>query len=154
MKSFFLNCGKKRCCLSNYPCRETDRANRPGAVFILCVCVVPKDRNEDSEDQLVQDVCLSQTAEAIRAWSNDARLSMLYKIRSSLAHCPTLEDKTGPPPHHVIDTRDKQFTLLTTRTQYRGSSSFLPKTIRDCNSLPMKVVEAFRVKGIKLQNYL
>ena len=38
-------------------------------------------------------------------------------------------------------THDKQFTLLTTRTQYRGSS-FLPKTIRDWNSLPMEVVEA------------
>ena len=38
-------------------------------------------------------------------------------------------------------THNKQFTLLTTRTQYRGSS-FLPKTIRDWNLLPMEGMEA------------
>ena len=38
-------------------------------------------------------------------------------------------------------SHDKQLTLLTTRTLYRGSS-FLPKTTRDRNSQPMEVVEA------------
>ena len=71
------------------------------------------------------------------------RLLMLYKIQSGLAHCPTLKAKLVPLPSRQRRTHDKQLTLLTTRTQYRGSSrSFLPKTIRDWNSLPMKVVEA------------
>ena len=66
---------------------------------------------------------------------------MLYKIQSGLAHCPTLEAKLVPLLSRQPRTHDKQLTLLTTRTQYRGSS-FLPKTIRDWNSFPMKVVEA------------
>ena len=76
------------------------------------------------------------------------RLLMLYKIQSGLAHCPTLKAKLVPLPSSQRRTHDKQLTLLTARTQYRGSS-FLPKTIRDWNSLPMKVV-----KGIKPKNYL
>ena len=66
---------------------------------------------------------------------------MLYKIQSGLAHCPTLKSKLFPLPSRQRLTHDKQFTLLTTRTQYRGSP-FLPKTIKDWNSLPMEVVEA------------
>ena len=66
---------------------------------------------------------------------------MLYKIQSGLAHCPTLKAKLVPLPSRQRRTHDKQLTLLTARTQYRGSS-FLPKTTRDWNSLPMKVVEA------------
>ena len=69
------------------------------------------------------------------------RLLMLYKIQSGLAHCPTLKAKLVPLPSCQRLAHDKQLTLLTTRTQYRGSS-FLPKTIKDWNSLPMKVVEA------------
>ena len=69
------------------------------------------------------------------------RLLMLYKIQSGLAHCPTLKAKLVPLPSCQWCTHDKQLTLLTTRTQYRGSS-FLPKTIRDWNLLPMKVMEA------------
>ena len=69
------------------------------------------------------------------------RLLMLYKIQSGLAHCPSLKAKPVPLPSRQRHTHDKQFTLLTTRTQYRGSS-FLPKTIRDWNLLPMEVVES------------
>ena len=69
------------------------------------------------------------------------RLSMLNKILNGLAYCPTLKSKLVPLPSRQRCTHDSQFTLLTTRTQYRGSS-FLPKTIRDWNSLPMEVVEA------------
>ena len=69
------------------------------------------------------------------------RLLMLYKIQGGLAHCPTLKAKLVPLPSRQRCTHDKQLTLLTTRTQYRGSS-FLPKTIRDWDSLPMEVVEA------------
>ena len=53
----------------------------------------------------------------------------------------TLKAKLVPLPSHQRLTHDKQLTLLTARTQYSGSS-FLPKTIRDWNSLPMEVVEA------------
>ena len=78
-------------------------------------------------------------------WSNEARLAacmlMLYKIQSGLAHCPTLKDKLVPLPSHQRRTNDRQFTLLTTRTQCRGTS-ILPETIMDWNSLPMEVVEA------------
>ena len=73
------------------------------------------------------------------------RLLMLYKIQSGLARCPTLKVKAKlvPLPSRQRRTHDKQPTLLTSRTQSRGSS-FLPKTIRDWNSLPMamRVVEA------------
>ena len=69
------------------------------------------------------------------------RLLMLYKIQSGPAHCPTLKAELVRLPSRQRRTHDKQLTLLTTRTHYRGSS-FLPKTIRDWNSLPMKVVEA------------
>ena len=65
------------------------------------------------------------------------RLLMLYKIQSGLAHCPTLKAKLVPLPSRQRHTHDKQRILLTTRTQYRGSS-FLPKTIRDWNFYPWK----------------
>ena len=77
------------------------------------------------------------------------RLLMLYKIQSGLAHCPTLKAKLVPLEQH---THHKQHILLTTRTQYRGSSflsSFLPKTIRDWNLLPMEVM-VFRYPTKKL----
>ena len=94
----------------------------------------------------------------LEQWRQTCRLLMLYKIQSGLAHCPTLKAKLAPLPSCQRCTHDKQLTLLTTRTQYRGSS-FLPKTNRDWNSLPMKVVEAptpwcFWVKAINLKNYL
>ena len=73
--------------------------------------------------------------------SNLVQTCRLYKIQSGLAHCPTLKSKLVPLPPRQWHTHNKQLTLLTTRTQYRGSS-FLPKTIRDWNLLPMKVVEA------------
>ena len=76
------------------------------------------------------------------------RLLMLYKIQSGLAHCPTVKAKLVPLPSRQRHTHDKQLTLLTARTQYRGSS-FLPKTIRDWNSLPMKVVEAPTLDAFK-----
>ena len=44
-------------------------------------------------------------------------LSMLYKIQSGLAHCPMLKAKLVPLPSHQRRIHDKQFTLLTTRTQ-------------------------------------
>ena len=69
------------------------------------------------------------------------RLLMLFKIQSGLAHCPTLKSKLVPLPSRQRHTHDKKLPLLTTRTQYRDSS-FLSKTIRDWNWLPMKVVEA------------
>ena len=74
-------------------------------------------------------------------WRQTCRLLMLYKIQSGLAHCPTLKAKLVPLPSRQWCTHDKQLTLLTTRTQHRGSS-FLPKTIRDWNLLPIKVVGA------------
>ena len=77
----------------------------------------------------------------LEQWCQTCRLLLLYKIQSGLAHCPTLKAKLVPLPSHQRCTHDKQLTLLTTRTQYRGSS-FLPKAIRDWNLLPMKVVEA------------
>ena len=69
------------------------------------------------------------------------RMLMLYKIQSGLAHCPTLKARLVPLPSRQRRIHDKHFTQLTTRTQYRDSY-FLPKTIRDWNSLPMEVVEA------------
>ena len=85
--------------------------------------------------------CFSQQQFLQRLSSCTCRLLMLYKIQSGLAHCPTLKAKLVPRPSRQRRTHDKQLTLLNTRTQYRGSS-FFPKTIRDWNSLPMKVVEA------------
>ena len=65
------------------------------------------------------------------------RLLMLYIIQSGLAHCPTLKAKLVPLPSRQQHTHDKQRILLTTRTQYRGSS-FLPKTIRAGICYPWK----------------
>ena len=44
-------------------------------------------------------------------------LLMLYKIQSGLAHCPMLKAKLVPLPSRQRCIHDKQFTLLTTRTQ-------------------------------------
>ena len=86
------------------------------------------------------------------------RLLMLYKIQSGPAHCPTLKAELVPLPSRQRRTHDKLLTLLTTRTQHRGSSR-LSKTIRDWNSLPMEVMEAptrdaFVSRVFKLKNYL
>ena len=86
------------------------------------------------------------------------RLSMLYKIQSGLAHCPTLKAKLAPLPSHQLRTHDTQFTLLTTRTQYRGSSSLpqnhqgLELTTHGSGGGPHPW--RFNVEGIKLNNYL
>ena len=77
-------------------------------------------------------------------WSNDARLLDCWcctKSRVALHIAPPWKPNWSPLPSRQRCTHDKQLTLLTTRTQYRGCS-FLPKTIRDWNSLPMEIVEA------------
>ena len=72
----------------------------------------------------------------LRGWSNDATDSTDLSVdcRCSTKNpewpctLPHPESQTGPPP--ITSTThpcDKQLTLLTTRTHYRGSS-FLPKT--------------------------
>ena len=91
-------------------------------------------------------------------------LSLSLSLPLSLSHTHThththtfkesWKAKLVPLPSCQQHTHDKQLTLLTTRTQYRGSS-FLPKNIRDWNSLPMKVVEAptFDTFGSRVSNW-
>ena len=70
-----------------------------------------------------------------------SRLSMLFKIKNDLAHCPIINSKLVPLPARQRRSHNKQFQLITCRTQYRGSS-FLPRTVRDWNGLPVEVVDA------------
>ena len=70
-----------------------------------------------------------------------SRLSMLYKIDNSLAHCPTIKSKLVPLPARQRRSPSRQLKLITCRTQYRGSS-FLPRTVRDWNGLPENAVGA------------
>ena len=73
-----------------------------------------------------------------------ARLGLLYKIHHGLVQCPTIKSKLVPPPPRQRRTHNQQFRLINIRTQYRGGS-FLPRTIRDWNSLPSEVIEAATV---------
>ena len=77
-----------------------------------------------------------------------SRLCVMYKIYNGLVHCPIIKTKLvqpQPPPHpRQRRTHCQQLSLITTRTQYRGGS-FLPRTIRDWNSLSKDAVEATTV---------
>ena len=115
---------------SRSTCRSTD--NKQAAHFFL---------NRFRKISSVNTVLEALGWPTLEQPRQTCRLLMLYKIQSGLAHCPTLKAKLVPLPSHQRRTHDKQLTLLTTRTQYRGSS-FLPKTTRDWNWLPMEVVEA------------
>ena len=76
-----------------------------------------------------------------------AKLSMIYQIRHGLVGCSTLKSKLVPPPPRQRRGHDQQFNIIITRTPYRGAS-FLPRTIREWNVLPHKVVEAPTVDTI------
>ena len=115
------------------PRSKQSRPQRRAERFVL-----NRFRNTSSVNNMLMEALGLPTLEQRR---QTCRLLMLYKIQSGLAHCPTLKAELVPLPSRQRRTPDKQLTLLTTRTQYRGSS-FLPKTIRDWNSLPMEMVEA------------
>ena len=71
-------------------------------------------------------------------------LGVMSKIYNGLVHCPIIKTKLVPLPPCQRCTHCQQLSLITTRTQYR-SGSFLPRTIRDWNSLPKDAVEATTV---------
>ena len=71
-------------------------------------------------------------------------LGVMYKIYNGLVHCPIIKTKRVPLPPCQRCTHCQQLSLITTRTQYRGGS-FLPRTIRDWNSLSKDAVEATTV---------
>ena len=77
-----------------------------------------------------------------------SRLGVMFKICNGLVQCPIIKTKlVPPPPHHTLRQRRthcQQLSLITTRTQYRGGS-FLPRTIRDWNSLSIDAVEVTTV---------
>jgi hypothetical protein len=69
-----------------------------------------------------------------------SRLSMLTKISAGLVHCPSLKANLIPLPSRQRRGHDQQYQLITSRTKYRGSS-FLPRTIKEWNSLPQEAIE-------------
>ena len=69
-----------------------------------------------------------------------ARLTMLYKIRHGLA-CAELSEKLQPPPPRLRRGHNHQFYPIGCRTKYM-QNSFLPRTIKEWNTLPQSVVEA------------
>ena len=73
-----------------------------------------------------------------------SRLKVMFKIYNGLVQCPIIKTKLVPPPPRQRHTHSQQLSLITTRTQYRGGS-FLPRTIRDWNSLSIDAVEATTV---------
>ncbi len=73
-----------------------------------------------------------------------SRLTMLHKIHNGLVHCPGLRAKLVPLPPRQRRGHDNQFTLITCRTQYRGSS-FMPRTVKEWNQLPQETVSASTV---------
>ena len=46
-----------------------------------------------------------------------ARLSVLFKVHHGLVHCPSLKEKLVPPPDRRRRGHDRQFHLITSRTQ-------------------------------------
>ena len=68
-----------------------------------------------------------------------ARLAMLYKIQHGLVRYNT--NKLLPAPTRSRRTNSQQLKQITCRTEYR-SSAFLPRTIREWNSLPEEAVAA------------
>ena len=63
-----------------------------------------------------------------------SRLSMLYKIRHGLS-CVDFTEKLQPPPPRQRRGHNQQYSQTNCRTQYQ-QSAFLPRTIKDWNSLP------------------
>ena len=59
-----------------------------------------------------------------------ARLSKLFKVHHGLVHCPSLKEKLVPLPDRRRRGHDRQFHLITSRTQYRAAS-FLPRTVKN-----------------------
>ena len=71
-------------------------------------------------------------------------LGVMYKICNGLVQCPIIKTKLATPPPCQRRTHCQQLSLVTTRMQYRGGS-FLPRTIRDWNSLSIDTLEALTV---------
>ncbi|XP_078597679.1 uncharacterized protein LOC144873858 [Branchiostoma floridae x Branchiostoma japonicum] len=73
-----------------------------------------------------------------------ARLGTLFKIHHGIVQCPVISSKLVPPPTRQRRKHNCQFKQITTRTLCRDGS-FLPRTIKDWNSLPAVTVEAATV---------
>ena len=71
------------------------------------------------------------------------RLTLLYKIRGGLVHCPDLERKLIPSASRQRRgcVHNHQLQTITSNKQYRNAS-FLPRTIKEWNNLPKEIVEA------------
>ena len=70
-----------------------------------------------------------------------ARMSMMYKIHHNLACVRNIKGQLLPLPSRQRRGHDQQFVLPQCRTQYH-QNSFLPRTIKQWNQLPLEVIEA------------
>lgn len=70
-----------------------------------------------------------------------SRLSMMFKVKNDLAHCPIIKSKLHPLPSRQRRSHSKQYQLVQCRTLYRASS-FLPRTVKDWNNLSEGTVAA------------
>ena len=66
---------------------------------------------------------------------------MLYKTSKDLVQCPIIKSKLQAAPTRQRRCHEYQLQQITTRTKYR-EGSFLPRTIKDWNTLPSGVVTA------------
>ena len=60
---------------------------------------------------------------------------MLFKVHHGLVQCPSVKEKLVPLPDRRRRGHDRQFHLVTSRTQYRAAS-FLPRTVKNCPIIP------------------
>ena len=100
-------CGRKRCCLSNCPCRETDRTNRPRAIFFFCVCVCGTEGQKWRRWRSVGTGCLSQS----NGWGNP----LLEQRRQLGCLCST---KSGVALHIAPSWKTKLVPLPITSTTH------------------------------------
>eukprot|EP00745_Piridium_sociabile_P026666 TRINITY_DN4257_c0_g1_i3.p1 TRINITY_DN4257_c0_g1~~TRINITY_DN4257_c0_g1_i3.p1 ORF type:complete len:110 (+),score=21.45 TRINITY_DN4257_c0_g1_i3:1278-1607(+) len=70
-----------------------------------------------------------------------ARLTMLFKLRQEQISMQVLSHKLIPPPMRQRRSNNQQFSQIMCRTTYR-QAGFLPRTIKEWNTLPQDTVDA------------
>ena len=108
---------------------QIEKIQRRAARFVL---------NRHKKTDSVNNMLSQLKWQTLQQRRKTSRLKMLYKIDNGLAqfkskHMRPLPTRSGRRGH------PKMFERVTCRTNYR-SESFLPKTVRDWNSLPQEVV--------------
>ena len=111
---------------------KLEKIQRRGARFVL-----RRYHNTSSVDDMINSLGWTSLQDRRKL----ARLSMLYKIRHGAVSVENIKAKLQNPPARQRRGHDQQYSQIRCKTQYQ-QFSFLPRTIKEWNTLSQQTVEA------------